>query len=265
MATIRDVVEALARRGGVDAVVVVGRDGLPIDSRAANGVDAENVAALLPSVINGLAQLGEAGGRGPFGTGVLEFGSGLAVVSVLNADALLIVLCGRPPTWAPCSTTCAATVRRSPACSDPESPALSPVRRHLLVVDDEPHIGLLLRPHLERLGYVVTLARTLAEARRALQGGDGPFDAMLLDLHLPDGSGLELLRELRSAAATRAFPVIVLTAEGEDRILGEAEGLGAGLLTKPFSPSKLTARIAAMLGDSPPPPPPPSSVPRDTR
>src|SRR5256886_2176574 len=173
--------------------------------------------------------------------------------------------CGRPPTWAPCSTTCAATVRRSPACSDPESPALSPVRRHLLVVDDEPHIGLLLRPHLERLGYVVTLARTLAEARRALQGGDGPFDALLLDLHLPDGSGLELLRELRSAAATRAFPVIVLTAEGEDRILGEAEGLGAGLLTKPFSPSKLTARIAAMLGDSPPPPPPPSSVPRDTR
>ena len=142
---------------------------------------------------------------------------------------------------------------------------MSPARRHLLVVDDEPHIGLLLRPHLERLGYVVTLARTLAEARRALQGGDGPFDAMLLDLHLPDGSGLELLRELRSAAATRAFPVIVLTAEGEDRILGEAEGLGAGLLTKPFSPSKLTARIAAMLGDSPPPPPPPPSVPRDTR
>src|SRR2546426_7211433 len=68
---------------------------------------------------------------------------------------------------------------------------------------------------------------------------------MLLDLHLPDGSGLELLRELRSVVATRAFPVIVLTAEGEDRILGEAEGLGAGLLTKPFSPSKLTARIAA--------------------
>src|SRR5206468_140177 len=81
---------------------------------------------------------------------------------------------GRPLTWAPCSTTCAATVRRSPACSDPEPPALSPVRRHLLVVDDEPHIGLLLRPHFERLGYVVSLARTLAEARRTLQGGDPP-------------------------------------------------------------------------------------------
>ena len=133
---------------------------------------------------------------------------------------------------------------------------MSPVRRHLLVVDDEPHIGLLLRPHLERLGYAVSLARTLAEARRAMQGGAPPFDALLLDLHLPDGSGLELLRELRAAAATRAFPVIVLTAEGEERILREAESLGAGLLTKPFSPSKLTARIAALLGDAPPPPPP---------
>jgi two-component system catabolic regulation response regulator CreB len=137
---------------------------------------------------------------------------------------------------------------------------LSPARRHLLVVDDEPHIGLLLRPHLERLGYLVSLARTLGEARHALQGGAPPFDAMLLDLHLPDGSGLDLLHELRDAAATRAFPVIVLTAEGEDRILREAEGLGAGLLTKPFSPSKLTARIAAMLGDAPPP-----SLPQDPR
>jgi predicted regulator of Ras-like GTPase activity (Roadblock/LC7/MglB family) len=97
MATIREVVEALSRRTGVDAVLVVGRDGLPIDSRTANGVDGENVAALLPAAINGMAQLGEAGGRGEFGTGVLEFGSGLAIVSVLNSDALLVVLV-RPST-----------------------------------------------------------------------------------------------------------------------------------------------------------------------
>jgi len=92
MATIRDVVEALSRRSGVDAVVVVGRDGLPIDSRTANGLDAESVAAILPAVINGMAQLGQAGGRGDFGTAVLEFGAGLAVVSVLTADVLLVVL-----------------------------------------------------------------------------------------------------------------------------------------------------------------------------
>src|SRR2546427_305340 len=163
MATIRDVVEALSRRAGVDAVVVVSRrDGLPIDSRTKDGVDADGLAALLPSVITSMAQLGQAGGRGEFGTGVLEFGAGIALVSALNADALL------------------------------------------------------------------------------------------LDLHLPDGSGLDLLRELRSAAGTRALPVMVLTAEGEERVLAEAERLGAALLTKPFSPTKLTARIAAMLGDAPP-------------
>ena len=93
MATIREVVEALSRRTGVDAVVVVGRDGLPIDSRTANGVDAESVAALLPSVINGMAQLGQAGGRGDFGAGVLEFGAGALLVVLVqpstNVGALL--------------------------------------------------------------------------------------------------------------------------------------------------------------------------------
>ncbi len=93
MATIRDVVEALSRRAGVDAVVVVSRrDGLPIDSRTKDGMDADGLAALLPSVITSMAQLGQAGGRGEFGTGVLEFGAGIALVSVLNADALLVML-----------------------------------------------------------------------------------------------------------------------------------------------------------------------------
>ena len=129
---------------------------------------------------------------------------------------------------------------------------MAPSPRHLLLVDDELHIGLLLRPHLEHHGYRVSLARTLADARRSLSGSGGPPDGLLLDLHLPDGSGLDLLRELRGAARTRALPVMVLTAEGDERVLAEAERLGAALLTKPFSPKKLTARIAAMLGDAPP-------------
>src|SRR2546423_10393029 len=96
MATIRDVVEALSRSNGVDAVLVVGRDGLPIDSRVANGVDAESVAALLPSAIKRMAELGTAGGRGDFNTAVLEFGGGLAVVAVLHAEGLLIRLLQTP-------------------------------------------------------------------------------------------------------------------------------------------------------------------------
>ncbi|PYP41442.1 MAG: hypothetical protein DMD48_00230 [Gemmatimonadetes bacterium] len=123
--------------------------------------------------------------------------------------------------------------------------------RHLLVVDDEPHIGLVLRPFLEQLGYRVSFARTLHEARSALRATPAT-DGMLLDLHLPDGSGIDFLRDLRKQSGTARLPVLVLTAEGEDRILREARRLGAALVTKPFSPTKLSQRIAMMFGDVPP-------------
>jgi len=125
--------------------------------------------------------------------------------------------------------------------------------KHLLVVDDEPHIGLVLRPFLEQLGYRVSFARTLDEARTALRASP-PADGLLLDLHLPDGSGLDLLRDLRQQNGTAALPVLVLTAEGEDRVLREARRLGAALVTKPFSPTKLSQRIAVMFGDAEPEP-----------
>ncbi len=92
MTTIRDVVEALGQRPGVDAVVVVGRDGLPIDSRVGTGLDAESVAALLPSVVHSLTQLGDAGARGRLTAGAVEYDGGTAVVAILHADALLVVL-----------------------------------------------------------------------------------------------------------------------------------------------------------------------------
>lgn len=119
--------------------------------------------------------------------------------------------------------------------------------RHLLVVDDEPHIGLVLRPFLEQLGYRVSIAKTLGEARTAMRATP---DGLLLDLHLPDGSGLDFLRDLRNQRGTARMPVLVLTAEGEDRILREARRLGAALVTKPFSPTKLSQRIAIMFGDA---------------
>src|SRR2546426_12653374 len=97
MPTIRELVQAIARRSGVDAVVVVGRDGLPIDSAAANGIDPDSVAAVLPAVVRGMADLGGAGGRGEFATAVVEFGAGMAVLAMLHADALLVILV-RPET-----------------------------------------------------------------------------------------------------------------------------------------------------------------------
>jgi CheY-like chemotaxis protein len=110
----------------------------------------------------------------------------------------------------------------------------NPARR-LLVVDDEPHIGLLLRLQMESRGYELRLARSLFEARAALLGDAERPDAVLLDLHLPDGSGVDLLLELRARPATATLPIIILTAEGEERVLQEARSLGAATVTKPFS------------------------------
>src|SRR4029077_17553713 len=105
--------------------------------------------------------------------------------------------------------------------------------------------------------YGVSLARTIADAGAALATPSAAVDMLLLDLHLPDGSGLDFLRQLRATPQHRTLPVLVLTGEGEDRILAAVHGLDAELLTKPFSPTKLLARIAALLGDAPPPPSPP--------
>ena len=79
------------------AAVVLGRDGLLIDSQTAPGVDAEGVAALIPTVVAAADDFGAHSGRGPLTTAVLEFGEGIAIVSVLTSDAILVVL-ARPTT-----------------------------------------------------------------------------------------------------------------------------------------------------------------------
>ena len=91
MATIRDVVQALGRREGVDAVIVLGRDGLTIDA-AANGLDADGLAALIPSVAAACTRLGAAASRGEFSSGVVEFGRGMIVVTVLTPEVLLAMV-----------------------------------------------------------------------------------------------------------------------------------------------------------------------------
>lgn len=129
-------------------------------------------------------------------------------------------------------------------------PPAAPRTRRILVVDDEPHIGLLLRLQLESRGYDIRLARSLFEARGAMKDEAGPPDAIMLDIHLPDGSGIEFLRELRDRPATAEIPVLILTAEGEERVLAEARQMGARTITKPFSPSKLRTLVATLLGDA---------------
>jgi len=91
MPSIRDVVQVLSRRDGVDAVIVLGRDGLTIDAAAGNGLDPDGLAALVPSVAAACNRLGSAAARGEFSAGVVEYSQGIAIFSVVTPDALLAV------------------------------------------------------------------------------------------------------------------------------------------------------------------------------
>jgi phosphate regulon transcriptional regulator PhoB len=118
--------------------------------------------------------------------------------------------------------------------------------QRVLIVEDEPDIRDLLVFHLQREGYHVIHARTGAEALRLVRAE--PPDLVLLDLMLPEVDGLEVCRRLRQDPATRALPIVMLTARGDevDRVLGLE--LGADdYVVKPFSPRELVARVRAVL------------------
>ena len=92
MASIRDLVAALRQREGVDAAIVLGRDGLLIDSQAIPGLNAEDLAARIPAIIGPADDLGNAAGRGEAITVILEHRQGIAIISVLSIEAILLVL-----------------------------------------------------------------------------------------------------------------------------------------------------------------------------
>ncbi len=92
MATIRDLVAAIRQRPGIDAAVVLGRDGLLIDHHAEAGVDAEQVAAHVPSILQYAEELGTAAAHGALLTAVHEHERGSIVMSVISAEAVLLVL-----------------------------------------------------------------------------------------------------------------------------------------------------------------------------
>ncbi|MDB4905795.1 MAG: hypothetical protein JWO05_579 [Gemmatimonadetes bacterium] len=92
MASIRDLVAAIRQRDGVEAAVVLGRDGLLIDSQVIPGLDPEDLAARIPPIIGPSDELGQAMGRGAMLTAVIEHERGLAIVSSLSVEAVLVVL-----------------------------------------------------------------------------------------------------------------------------------------------------------------------------
>ena len=127
--------------------------------------------------------------------------------------------------------------------------ATSTVReRHVLVADDEPHIGRIIKMKLEQGPFRVTLVYDGAEAIEALRRDDA-VDVVLLDLMMPHRSGLDVLREMRRDDRLRDVPCIILTAAGQEHQHRRAMELGATeFMTKPFSPKKLYLRAAELAG-----------------
>ncbi len=118
----------------------------------------------------------------------------------------------------------------------------------LLLIDDDARLSDMVGDYLRGCGYQVDTAGSLAQGRKLLGDDAGAYDALLLDLMLPDGDGLDLCRSLRADPRTRRLPLLMLTARGEplDRIVGLE--LGADdYLTKPFEPRELAARVKALL------------------
>lgn len=114
---------------------------------------------------------------------------------------------------------------------------------HLLIVDDDERIRMLLQKFLMRHGFLVTAARDSAHARRILAGLD--FDLIVMDVMMPGEDGISLCRSLRE---THTTPILLLTAKGETD--NRIEGLEAGAddyLSKPFEPKELLLRINAIL------------------
>jgi two-component system phosphate regulon response regulator OmpR len=121
-----------------------------------------------------------------------------------------------------------------------------PASARLLVIDDDARLTAMVGDYLRAAGFEVETAPTLANGRERL--AREPYDALVLDLMLPDGDGLDFTRALRADARTRRLPLLMLTARGEpmDRILGLE--LGADdYLAKPFEPRELLARVKALL------------------
>ena len=117
---------------------------------------------------------------------------------------------------------------------------------NILVIEDEPDIRKNLEYNLAREGFKVSAVGSLSDANETLK--NNVFSLILLDLMLPDGSGLDLCKKIKGNPETESIPIIILTAKDDevDRVVGFE--LGADdYVTKPFSVRELILRVKAIL------------------
>jgi DNA-binding response OmpR family regulator len=120
----------------------------------------------------------------------------------------------------------------------------APSQARILVVEDDDNIAALLARELRGLGHTVDLVRYAEDALFAARAND--YALMLVDLGLPDGDGLDLVRELRRRSVEA--PILMLTARRrvEDRVIGLTSGAD-DYLVKPFAVPEVRARVSALL------------------
>jgi two-component system catabolic regulation response regulator CreB len=118
----------------------------------------------------------------------------------------------------------------------------------ILVVEDEPAIAESLAYSLRRDGFAVTVAPSLAAAERDVSGHDGagPPDLVVLDLMLPDGSGFDLIGQVRRRGQGTAI-IVLSSRDGEADRVAALETGADDYVTKPFSPREIVARVRAVL------------------
>jgi two-component system alkaline phosphatase synthesis response regulator PhoP len=120
--------------------------------------------------------------------------------------------------------------------------------RHVLVADDEAHIGRIIKIKMEQGPFRVSLAFDGQEAIDVLEQEER-IDLVVLDLMMPRLSGLDVLDRIRVNEKWKNIPCIILTAGGQEEYERDARESGAtAFLTKPFSPKKLYAMIARLTG-----------------
>ena len=124
-------------------------------------------------------------------------------------------------------------------------PTAKTKKRRVLVVDDEPLIRWSLTERLRDDGWIVQTAASVVTCRQAL--ATGQWDLLICDVKLPDGSGMDVLRELQTNRA--APPVLMITAHGDATVRAAAMSAGAiALIDKPFDIDMLAAQ-ARVIAD----------------
>lgn len=118
----------------------------------------------------------------------------------------------------------------------------------ILIAEDEPSILEALTFVLRRAGWTVDTATDGEAAINAVRGAQPRV--LVLDIMLPKRSGFEVLKQIRANAATRALPVLVLTAKGQQQDRKIAEELGAdAFVTKPYANADVVEAVRALLGE----------------